>query len=109
MNRPKLGSIAIDAFYDAFTCAALFGRLRIPGAPPELIDPRPLKKFAGDELQLSIQDFIKEIGRIEALVRGLRSVADPADNLISTETLQALLRSWSESSLKPLENPHQSR
>jgi hypothetical protein len=43
MNRPKLGAIATDAFFDNFTLASLFGKLRIPGAPRELVDPRPLK------------------------------------------------------------------
>jgi hypothetical protein len=45
MNRPKVASIAIDAFYDNFTCAALFRKLRIPGSPEEVIDPRPVRSF----------------------------------------------------------------
>ena len=40
MNRPKPGSIAVDAFFDNFGFAALFGKLRIPGAPDMLVDPR---------------------------------------------------------------------
>jgi len=49
MNRPKLGSIAVDAFYDNFTCGALFGKLRIPGSPRQAIDPRSLNEFVHSE------------------------------------------------------------
>jgi hypothetical protein len=38
MKRPKVRNIAVDAFFDNFMCAALFGRLRIPGSPREIID-----------------------------------------------------------------------
>jgi hypothetical protein len=48
MNRPKPASIAVDAFYDNFTCAALFGKLRIPGSPPETVDTRPANVFWAD-------------------------------------------------------------
>jgi hypothetical protein len=50
MKRRTLGSIAIDAFYDNFTCAALFKRLRIPGSPARLIDLRNFEEFRKDEL-----------------------------------------------------------
>jgi hypothetical protein len=63
VNRPKLGSIAADAFFDNFTCAALFGRLRIPGSPREIIDPRPVDIFWMDELQLIMAD-VKRIVRV---------------------------------------------
>lgn len=112
MNRPKLRDIAIEAFYDNFMLAALFGKLRIPGAPREIIDPRTLDEFKRDEFLLSVEDFKKEIDRIEALVQGgdrLRSVTESEDSLFSNETLQELLGGWTESSLKPLENSHQSR
>lgn len=98
MKRPKISSIAIDAFYDNFSCAALFGKLRIPGAPQELVDPRSLKEFSIDEIGQGIQDFKQEIERLSALVRAI-----PAHSLITKETLQNLLGNLSESSLKPLE------
>jgi hypothetical protein len=51
MNRPQVSSIAIDAFYDNFTCAALFQKLRVPGAPEAIIDPRTVHSFWADEFQ----------------------------------------------------------
>jgi len=44
-NRRRVATIAIDAFYDNFTCAALFGKLRVPGSPQEVFDPRPAREF----------------------------------------------------------------
>jgi len=98
MKRPKVGSIAIDAFYDNFSCAALFGKLRIPGAPREIVDPRSLKEFSIDEIGQGTQDFKQEIKRISDL-----TWAAPSQSLITKETLQKLLGNLSESSLKPLE------
>ncbi|MGA9070636.1 MAG: hypothetical protein WB424_10305 [Terracidiphilus sp.] len=98
MKRPKVSNIALDAFYDNFSCAALFGKLRIPGAPREIVDPRSLKEFSIDEIGQGVQDFKNEIERISALVW-----ATPAQSLITKEALRSLLGSLSESSLKPLE------
>jgi len=55
MKRPTLDSIALDAFFDNFTCAALFGRLRIPGAPTQIIDPRSFDEFRSEELPQQVE------------------------------------------------------
>jgi len=105
MKRQSVGSIAMDAFFDNLTCAALFGKLRIPGSPREIVDPRSLKEFSKDELAQSVQDFQAEMERIRALVLA----GALSESLITNEALQSLLRSWSKSSLEPLETLHQSR
>ena len=48
MNRAKPASIALDAFYDNFSCAALFRKLRIPGSPRRKVDPRTASVFWAD-------------------------------------------------------------
>ena len=86
MDRPKVGSIATDAFFDNFSFCALFGRLRIPGAPREIMDPRSLREFSADELQFGIEDIREEVEQIRALVLAefLRGSS------ISNEALQGL-------------------
>lgn len=63
MKRRKIKSIAIDAYFDNFTCAAIFGRLRIPGAPRKIVDSRPADIFWMDELRYILED-VKKIVRI---------------------------------------------
>ena len=67
MNRPKPASIAVDAFYDNFTCAALFKKLRIPGSPRERVDTRPANVFWADlglEVIAHVRDAFTEIQKI---------------------------------------------
>lgn len=67
MNRPKPASIAVDAFYDNFTCAALFGKLRIPGSPRETVDIRPANVFWADlglEVIAHVRDAFTELQKI---------------------------------------------
>jgi hypothetical protein len=45
MKRLSSAQIAVDAFFDNFSMAALFGKLRIPGAPRLAIDPRSLAEY----------------------------------------------------------------
>jgi hypothetical protein len=47
-GRPKVRDIAINAFFDNFTMAALFGRLCIPGSQIGIIDRQ---HFPGIETQ----------------------------------------------------------
>jgi hypothetical protein len=105
MKRPKIRSIATDAFFDNFSFAALFGKIRIPASPRSIMDPRSLREFASDELDLGMKDMLEEVARIQAIVLALSI----RGSLISKESLQGLLDQWSESSLKPLENLHQSQ
>lgn len=44
LSQRKL-NIFLEAFLDGCTGAALFGRLRIPGSPQELIDSRTVEQF----------------------------------------------------------------
>lgn len=67
MNRPKPASIAADAFYDNFTCAALFRKLRIPGSPREKVDTRPANVFWADmglEVIAHVRDMFTELQKI---------------------------------------------
>ena len=84
MNRKRLGNIAADAFFDNFSFAGLFTRLRIPGAPREIVDPRSLAEYSRDEI----------------------GSAMPGN---SGETLKTVFSSKPGSSLRSLENLHQSR
>ena len=49
MKRQNAANVAVDAFYDNFTCVALFRKLRIPGSPKEIIDPRLAHTFWDDQ------------------------------------------------------------
>jgi hypothetical protein len=51
-------SIFLDAFLDGATGAGLFGRLRWPGAPTELIDSRSVEEFvASGDFEKSMESF----------------------------------------------------
>src|SRR5271165_180429 len=67
MNRPRVASIATDAFYDNFTCAALFRKLRIPGSPEQIIDPRPAPTFWVDEAQQTLAGVMAKVRAIAVL------------------------------------------
>lgn len=88
MKKQNVGSIAVDAFFDNFTCAALFGRLRIPGSPREMIDPRPVNIFWVDQLELVLANSIKSIRAIKLIaLRGIlfKSISE---SLIPKEVLE---------------------
>ncbi len=53
-------SIFLEAFLDGCTCAGLFGKLRRPGAPTELIDSGTVEEF------LASGDFEKTLARVRA-------------------------------------------
>src|SRR5579863_5692746 len=104
MNRPKPASIAIDAFYDAFTCSSLFRKLRIPGSPRETVDPRPARVFWVDlgldviaharealtELQKNLVAGALKIAFVEILrARSKRQSAE------SERDLETFLSEWS--------------
>ena len=40
-----MSNFILDAFLDGCTCAGLFGKLRRPGAPTELIDSRTVEEY----------------------------------------------------------------
>jgi hypothetical protein len=112
MKKRKLESIAADAFFDNFSLAVLFGRLRIPGAPKMAVDPRTLEQFLADERMQSKEDITREIDRIvaESMPGFTRQpIGEQTDRLITGETLKSVLMDWSQSSLKPLENASHSR
>ena len=70
MKRQRAASIAVDAFYDNFTCAALFQKLRIPGSPGRIVDPRSVHTFWADEFS----QILAEVKRMMHLVGGLAMV-----------------------------------
>jgi hypothetical protein len=45
MSKSRFAQIAMDAFFDNFSFAALFGRLTIPRAPAKLVDPRTVDRY----------------------------------------------------------------
>jgi len=45
MDRVKVRTIGVDAFFDNFSFAALFSKLHIPGSPHSYIDCSSLKEF----------------------------------------------------------------
>jgi hypothetical protein len=106
MKRRKVRSIAVDAFFDNFTCAALFGRLRIPGAPRAIIDSRPADIFWMDELNQIMAD-VKRIVRI-AQVAAISGIIfeTVSENLITNEVLKSF-QSGLSSSIKLRANAHQ--
>jgi hypothetical protein len=54
----RLGNIVLDAFLDGFTGAGLFGRLRWPGAPTEVIDSRGVEAlYETGEFETNVQHF----------------------------------------------------
>jgi hypothetical protein len=108
MKRRKVGSIAVDAFFDNFSCAALFGRLRIPGSPREIIDPRTVIIFWIDELQQRMADLkrivlIAQVADISGIL--FESVSE---SLITRKVLESFQSDLSSSiNLQP--NAHQPR
>ncbi len=105
MNRPKAANIAIDAFYDNFTCAALFRKLRIPGSPAEIIDPRPVRMFWVDGLQQILSEVKKGMNMVALLatvglvVSAIRN-RDSKRPTAEVEDLESFLGDWA-SCLKP--------
>ena len=99
MNRPRASSIGIDAFYDNFTCAALFRKLRIPGSPKEIIDPRPARTFWVDESQQIIAGALIKVRAVVAILGALRK-ADRKTPATEFEDVESLLADWS-SYIKP--------
>lgn len=106
MGRPKPAGIAIDAFFDNFTCAALFRRLRIPGSPGELVDPTPapvywanlgLEVIANARAALTEAQKIVLAGAVKAAFQErLRWKKAPASVAITNEPdLEAFLSEWS--------------
>lgn len=102
MSRPKAVDIVADAFFDNFTLAALFGKLRIPGAPIAAVDPRGLIEFTNDELDQAIEDIQSEAERLTAIV----SSDSARGGLVSSEAFRTMFETSLQSSLKPLENLH---
>jgi hypothetical protein len=105
MNRPRASSIAIDSFYDNFTCVALFRKLRIPGSPREVIDPRPARTFWVDESQQILAGALVKLRAIALLasVGTIISALRKADRKMPTtegEDVESLLADWS-SYIKP--------
>jgi hypothetical protein len=99
MSRPMAGSIAVDAFFDNFAFAALFGKLRIPGSPREIVDSRQLSQFDAQHL--------KE--RAQNLFQAEKLHHDSADSWNSNETPQTSPDNQAKPALNPLEKLHQSR
>jgi hypothetical protein len=55
--------IALDAMLDGMSGAGLFGRLRRPGAPTHLIDPRSLEELkASGEFDATVSRFKAALG-----------------------------------------------
>jgi hypothetical protein len=54
MKRPSPVGIVADAYFDTFSMAALFCRLRIPCAPRQMVDSRPLKHLL-QELKFAVR------------------------------------------------------
>lgn len=99
MTRPRATSIVIDAFYDNFTCAALFRKIRIPGSPKEVVDPRSAHEFWADEFQHILGDLktafhmMTGVALVGAIFKGFAE-----RRTRKKEQLEAFLASWSSSS-----------
>jgi hypothetical protein len=105
MNRRKVTSIAVDAFYDNFTCAALFRKLRIPGSPREIIDPRPVHTFWADEFSQILADAKRRLHLIAGFamfgsILSIFSKGNVKRRSAKEEDLKNLLADWS-SYIKP--------
>jgi hypothetical protein len=105
MNRPRVASIAIDAFYDNFTCAALFRKLRIPGSPEEIIDPRPVRTFWADEFHQILAEVkgsmhvIARVALVGVIVSALRR-SDAQGSPTDGEGTESFMADW-PSFIKP--------
>jgi hypothetical protein len=40
-----MANVLFEAFLDGITCAGLFGKLRRPGAPTEIVDSRSVEEY----------------------------------------------------------------
>ena len=123
MNRATAGRIAVDAFFDSFSCAALFGKLRIPGAPREIVDLRTVEQFQLDERIQNMREAMatiekrnhayfatEEKRRAKSARRAVFHQLHPQlDNLTTDEASQKRTDDLPQPILKPLENPQQSR
>lgn len=94
MRRRTVGSIAVDAFFDTFTCAALFGRLRIPGSPREMIDPRAVDMFWMDQLQSIMTDVKKMIRMARVAAFSGLLFGSVSESTIATEVQEGFRESW---------------
>jgi hypothetical protein len=99
MNRSRVAGIAIDAFYDSFTCAALFRKLRIPGSPREVVDPRPARTFWADESQQILANAMAMLKAIHRLIPGLGK-GDSKKPTTEGEDIETFLAGWT-SYIKP--------
>jgi hypothetical protein len=99
MNRPRVGTIAIDAFYDNFSCASLFRKLRIPGSPEEIVDPRSARTFWVDESQQILAGAMVKVRAILAILSALRK-GDRKEPAAKREDIESFLADWS-SYIKP--------
>jgi len=105
MNRPKATSIAIDAFYDNFTCAALFRKLRIPGSPREIVDPRSVHIFWTDEFEQLLAEVkgrlhtIARVAMVGVIFSALRK-NESQRSRAEAEDIESLVGGWS-SYIKP--------
>jgi hypothetical protein len=119
MNRATTGRNAIDAFFDNFSCAALFGKLHIPGAPREIVDLRTLKEFqreTSQEIAEKIQRRHSAYFAAEAKKRAKssrRASFHPfhayVGSMTQDESAQKLMDGLSQPPLKPLDNQQESR
>jgi hypothetical protein len=95
----------IDAFYDNFTCSALFRKLHIPGSPREIIDPRPARTFWVDESQQILAGVMTKMRAIYnlasagAIISAFRK-RDIKGPTTQGEDIESFLADWS-SCIKP--------
>jgi hypothetical protein len=94
MNRPKAASISVDAFYDNFTCAALFRKLRIPGSPKEIIDPRPAHTFWVNESQQILAGVMAKLRVLTRLTSALHK-GDFKRPSTEDKDVESFLAEWS--------------
>jgi len=74
----NLGNILIDAFLDGFSGAGLFGKLRRPGAPTELVDSRSLEEFkASGEFDALLRRYGKGAGEALRQRTGRAGLLEP--------------------------------
>jgi len=55
----------VDAFLDGFTGAGIFGQVRRPGAPDELIDSRSIEEFLQSDDYLQVAAFREARNRVK--------------------------------------------
>jgi hypothetical protein len=94
MNRPRVASIATDAFYDSVMCMGLFRKLRIPGSPEEIVDPRSARTFWVDESQQILAGAMVKVRAIFAILSVLRK-GDLKEPTTKREDIESFLADWS--------------